>query len=54
MGKLTNDEIKEIIKRASILQKFYEQSLGSKNSLQPDEDDQVFDWRFSKYKKTLC
>lgn len=43
MGKLTNDEIKEIIKRASILQKFYEQSLGSKNSLQPDEDDQVFE-----------
>ena len=43
MGKLTNDEIKEIIKRASILQKFHEQSLGSKSSLHPEVDDPVFE-----------
>lgn len=43
MGTLTNDEIKEIIKRATILQKFHEQSLGSGRTIQPDENDPVFE-----------
>ncbi len=43
MGKLTNDEIKEIIKRASILQKFHEQSLGARNSLHHDENDPIYE-----------
>jgi hypothetical protein len=43
MGKLTNDEIKEIIRRASILQKFHEQSLGARNSLHHDENEPVYE-----------
>lgn len=42
MGKLTNDEMKEIIRRASILQKFHEQSLGQRNR-QEAPDDPVFE-----------
>lgn len=43
MGKLTNDEIKEIIRRASILQKFHEQSLGANKIIQPEQNDPVFE-----------
>ncbi len=43
MGKLTNDEIKEIIKRASILQKFHEQSLSLNQELSKNQEDPVFE-----------
>lgn len=43
MGKLTTDEMKEIVRRASILQKFHEQSLGSYKTLQHEDDDPIFE-----------
>jgi len=43
MGQLTNDEIKDIIRRASILQKFHEQSPNKVSSQYLDETEPIFE-----------
>ena len=38
MGKLTDDDLREIIKRATIIQKYHRQSLGKKSDLSSEEE----------------
>lgn len=43
MGRLTNDELKQIIKRASILQRYHEQSLSGSQVPEPEDIEPVFE-----------
>ncbi len=43
MGRLTNDELKLIIKRASILQRYHEQSLSGAKVPEPEDVESVFE-----------
>lgn len=43
MGRLTNDELKQIIKRASILQRYHEQSLSGSQVPEPEDFEPVFE-----------
>ncbi len=43
MGRLTNDELKQIIKRASILQRYHEQSLSGSQVSEPEDIEPIFE-----------
>lgn len=43
MGRLTNDELKQIIKRATILQRYHEQSLSGSQVPEPEDVEPIYE-----------